>query len=1374
MRRTLLVMVVLCIIPIISFGQYIGLEGSVPSNWTTTNGTLGITNRHYKLGSQSVEWSWNSGAEIVIDNPDNMNTALNTYKGGIMLWIYNETPIDDEIVVEFSNGSTVPYWFNFKINYTGWRACWLRFKYDMKGPKGVNSLTTMKIKAPTSHSSGKLYFDRMLFPSDRINDRVTPDAQLPYINPGMNTNHWGALYHWETAFVSDLPLKTSLTTEDIDQLDTFTNNLVSSLSTWISTADVAAAKNYYNSLNIERIDGQIKGNPFVSLDEQKINKSDGDEVMGTVNKNLYKLAKAYIKYKDSEALDMYINMMDWVIDQGFDYTSGMGTNHHYGYSFGGFCESILLLKDVLSTRGLLNRYSKVATYWAGNQEYRENPDVNTFQGVVDSWLTVITSRLLSVATLPNTPEKYRTLQEMKRWVDESLVHANGTIGGIKPDGTVFHHFGHYPAYGTGGFDGLGKYIHLTRNTTFGLSNTSKQNMWKGLKGMITYCQKRKWGLGISGRHPLGGGQMSNGAIAAIGHLSVSGDPKSGDNVWREVGEQYLRLETGSSTNKQTLLDAGVIAKDSYQGAYTFNYAALGIYRKDNWMVTMKGYNMFLWGVEIYSGDNRYGRYQSYGTVQVINNGATDQDKDNGFHEEGWDWNRAPGATSIHLPLDKLEAPGSMMQRVGDERFTGYGNLNNQYGLFAMKLREEDRTNYTPSHQADKSVFNFRRYVVCAGTNISNDNTTYRTETTIFQHQLASQSQTVVVDGTTITSFPYSQDFNDDKSHWFIDGNNNGYWVPAGQSIEIRKQTQNSKSNKKKLDTTGDFAVAILNHGNAPTNKTYQYVILPNTTVEEMQQFATTMSNSNPSYSLEQATTNQHIYNAIQEGVKGYSFFNASTLTDSYVTEVSRACILIIKSINENQIKVSYTDPDLRIDPMTNTQSSTLSQMGEGLVTLKGQYAFVGTHTNCEIQSKSSTHTVLRFTTNHGMKSEVTLKKMGDHILIDESFETAPSASTYQLSTTYDTSNKSYFNRYELATMNKYYANAGKIFGTDLQYVIAGAEISEEGINPVDITFSPKTTTSKIESLHCSFLLGTLYSPANKFEETDFVRIEYRDKEGVYQPIGQLVGSKWSADAAATNPNFGKLGTDRDANAIIDADINTQYSDNTVAKQFDFEIHNLDINTLDLRIRIKSDHTYEGIHLDRVKVYNMQYGINISNVTRQEDLFSVDVEAVTQGTLHYIFTDTPVNKITTKHIKNSEDGVTKGSVVLTEGETTSISQFKDATTNLYLYMYIEDNNGYCSKVERVDSSITAATTFSVAVDSEELNTFYRNDILCLEGLNNMKSYIVQLFDLQGRVIEQQSISNNTAAYFYDTIGYPQVVLLKVVDGNHTNTFKVMKH
>ena len=79
------------------------------------------------------------------------------------------------------------------------------------------------------------------------------------------------------------------------------------------------------------------------------------------------------------------------------------------------------------------------------------------------------------------------------------------------------------------------------------------------------------------------------------------------------------------------------------------------------MVTLKGYNTDVWGAEIYTKDNRYGRYQSYGSVQIM--GAPSR-KASGYNENGWDWNRLPGTTTIHLPFELLNSPlpGTTMAR----------------------------------------------------------------------------------------------------------------------------------------------------------------------------------------------------------------------------------------------------------------------------------------------------------------------------------------------------------------------------------------------------------------------------------------------------------------------------------------------------------------------------------------------------------------------------------------------------------------------------------------------------------------------------------------------------------------------------------------
>lgn len=1367
MKKQLLLVAIIVATTITSYAQYIGLEGSVPANWNATNSNLNMSGTHYKLGSQSVKWEWNQGGEILITNPQNINTALNTYKGGMMLWIYNETPIDEDIIVEFGNGSTVSYWFNYNINFKGWRACWLRFKEDMKGTKGVTSLDYMRIKAPSKVASGKLFFDRMMFPSERINDRVTPDAQLPYINPEMNTNHWGALYYWENKTTSDIPLKNALTTDEMNQLKTFTSNVYQSLKPTISTTQVNNAKKFYNNLNIQINNGVITGDPYVSNDEAAINSGGGDATMKKINNNLYLLAKAAKLNNDQDALDKYINMMKYVIDQGFAVNSGMGTNHHYGYNFAGFCESILLLKDELDARGLLESFSKVGTYWAGIQEYKEQPHNDDLQGVIDSWNTVTIPRLTSIATKPNDPEKYRNLIELKRWMDESLKYSNGTIGGIKADGSTYHHGALYPAYANGGYTGLGKYINLTRNTDFNLSNESKKHIWEGIKALLTFTQERYWGIGVSGRHPLSSnGKFSNGVVRTMGTLANTEDPYTGAPFWREVGEQYLRFETANTTNKKNLINHGVAVGTPYEGAFTYNYSAFGVYRKDNWLVSIKGYNKYSWGAEIYKDENRYGRYQSYGTVQVLT-GDKATNANNGFEEEGWDWNRAPGATSVHLPLDQLESPNSgSLSVVGEMAFTGYANLENQYGLFGMLLREENQTNFVPTHQADKSVFAFDRYIVCSGTNISNDNNSYRTETTLFQYKLSAQNQAIVVDGNTITSFPYSADFADGQAHWIIDINNNGFWIPAGSSIEIRKQTQNSKSSTTKAATTGDFAVAVINHGNAPKGQEYQYVILPNTTIAEMQNFSNTMASANKAFELEQTSTSYHIYNAPKEQVKGYCFYNASSINDELISETDRACLILTKKISSSIVKVSYTDPDLRIQ-LNERITPNPSTMGDGLVTLKGSYQFVGDHDNCVIVSQDANQTVLRFSTQHGIKNEVTLEKKENPILISESFENAPSASTYLLSDSYDTDNKVYFNRYELASMNKYYANSARISGTDQNYILAGAKIQNAQSDAVSVNFATVNSSKQIKALHCSFLLGTLNQPADKFENTDFVRLEYKNKNGIYSPIGQLVGTQGSKDPANPNPNFGKLGSDRDLNSIIDADITTEYSSANTAQKFEFEIHNIDISDLDFRILLKTDHYYEGIHIDMVEVKQMPEWLQVRDITRNQFILSADINSTESGTIHYLFSPNEVPNITTKYILNSTTG-TKGSEAITKGATKTVSKNKTVSENYFLYLFLESADGTRSDIVEVKSSITASTS---PIGEKQITVYKGYEQLNIEGLNSHRKYNVAIYSAEGNQLFSQNYQNESHVEIQNIDLLPSFIIVQINDGKNSFSYKI---
>ena len=132
-------------------------------------------------------------------------------------------------------------------------------------------------------------------------------------------------------------------------------------------------------------------------------------------------------------------------------------------------------------------------------------------------------------------------------------------------------------------------------------------------------------------------------------------------------------------------EKGIQPAKAPQGFFVYNYGAAGIHRRANWMVTLKGFNTNVWGSEIYTKDNRYGRYQSYGSIQIMGYPSR---KASGYVEEGWDWNRLPGTTTIHLPLVLLDNPrsGTLMAR-STENFAGTSSLEGRNGMFAMKLKE---------------------------------------------------------------------------------------------------------------------------------------------------------------------------------------------------------------------------------------------------------------------------------------------------------------------------------------------------------------------------------------------------------------------------------------------------------------------------------------------------------------------------------------------------------------------------------------------------------------------------------------------------------------------------------------------------------------
>ncbi|MCT4648340.1 MAG: hypothetical protein N4A74_25355, partial [Carboxylicivirga sp.] len=895
-----------CLIFVDAYSQnYLGLEDAVPANWTASNDGLDLSSLHAKMGNESIRWNWSPSSSITINNPSGMANACKEYKGGMMLWIYNDDAKDADLKFEFQNsGGSIQYHFNYHIDFTGWRACWIRFDEDMQGVKSDKNLVTLKITAPSTSDGGTLYFDRMIFPDTRINDRVTPDKQLPDINPSMKNNHWAALWHWHSTYSYQIELKYSVSMEEAEALAEIRRRITSAVQGKSLTNDqVTKVQEKFDALNLRTENGIIYGPAYVAYDE--VDKANGDQTHSGISSLLYDIAKGWHHNKVSGFDQMFVDVLDWLYDQGLTVGSCLGTNHHYGYQFYKYPKAIWLMKEVLKEKDRFEPALQMIQFWMGVQEVRQLPEYHNFQGMVDAWNTIIPGRLMAIMLRDDSPELLRDIESNTAWMNAALQFSDGVIGGLKPDGSCFHHYMIYPAYANGGFAGLGQYFNYVGGTKYNLSENARNNFKKALELQSWYCNYRAFPNGLAGRHPING-EAGTGAINALGYLAKAYDP-----IDQELGAEYLRLARYKLDLYNEIKALGIEASKAPVGNRSANYGALNLHRRDDWLVAIKGFNKNVIGTEIYSANNRYGRYQGYGGVQILASADPVTAASSGFVLDGWDWNRFPGTTTIHLPYDLLDAPYSQRNEFSEyETFAGACSMDDN-GIFGMRLRENDYTNYTSDFVARKSVFAFDNRIICLGTGISNSNKVSKTETTLFQTHLDNDNDALLVNGEDINTFPLRKELKAEKDApvTIMDTKGNGYYVTDGK-VNVRKVEQESRHQKNKSVTTGKFAAAWIDHGTLPKDKEYEYTILVQSTSNELEEFKNKMLSSDQKpYTIIRKDNKAHI--VYDDATKNFGFvmFEPNTkVSESYIGATNYPCLVMINEQAIGEIKLAIADP----------------------------------------------------------------------------------------------------------------------------------------------------------------------------------------------------------------------------------------------------------------------------------------------------------------------------------------------------------------------------------------------------------------------------------------------------------------------------------
>lgn len=933
-----------------SYAQLVGFEESVPQTFKVAGkGELKTSSLFYKEGKSSLEWDFQPGSTLDVQvSPLSLN-AKKEQQFGITLWIYNEKPQQDSVRFEFLNeAGEVSYWFSYHLQAAGWRACWISFAY-MNGNKKDKNIVGYRLVAP--QREGRIFLDRLTFPEKKMNLRTTPDQQLPTNNGLSNRDlwHWCLVWKWEKQSY-DIPLLSKLTSRQKKDLKTIEQRLTDFLD--VKKAPQGQVNAAYKTFEKAAITPSAAGTgftgmPVVAPDEQ--DKKKGEMSWNDIETMLAGFAYDACYNQNETSKKNYFTVFDYAIDQGFAFGSGMGTNHHYGYQIRKIYTTAWLMRNEIYKHPHRDAYLSALRFWAALQETRQ-PCSPGRDELLDSWHTLLMAKLISAMMFPDANRQEQALNGLSRWLSSSLRYTPGTIGGIKVDGTTFHHGGFYPGYTTGVLATIGQFIAFTNGTDFELTEEARQHIKSAFIAMRNYCNFYEWGIGISGRHPFGG-KMGSEDIEAFANIALSGDLSGrGDAFDHGLAADYLRLiRNGDTPNARFFKKEGIQPAQAPQGFFVYNYGSAGIFRRADWMVTLKGYTTDVWGAEIYAKDNRYGRYQSYGSVQIMGKGNPVSRAGSGFVQEGWDWNRLPGTTTIHLPFELLDSPlkGTTMAR-SEENFSGSSSLGGMNGMFAMKLMERDYDNFTSDFVARKSVFCFDNRMICLGTGITNSNADYPTETTLFQ-----------------TKFNGKEPKADNDDYWLHDGYDNYYHVVDG-TVRSQVADQESRHEKTREKTAGKFSSAWIEHGKAPKDGTYEYMVLIQPSAAELDELQKT-----PAYEVLQRDQMAHVVYDKKTGITGYAAFEAyQPVNDQFIVSIPAETMVMYDKESDNRIRLSVCDPNLNLAEKTYTTKEPSRPIRKKIV-VKGIWMLPSPQEGVQLEYEGN-NTLLNVTCQHGQPVEMLL------------------------------------------------------------------------------------------------------------------------------------------------------------------------------------------------------------------------------------------------------------------------------------------------------------------------------------------------------------------------------------------------------------------
>lgn len=550
---------------------------------------------------------------------------------------------------------------------------------------------------------------------------------------------------------------------------------------------------------------------------------------------------------------------------------------------------------------------------------------------------------------PDDTQAAEDLHAFSHYLSACTQHVPGGKDILKPDGTGFHHKTHYNGY-MYSYTTWVEYMGRLKGTQFRISRDAYQRMSKAVVSVYLMCtasandKEHLYANSLAGRHPLYGLTASFSKELFRELVEIGGD-LDGKDFDPELAAYYNAF---FKTNHYK----GVAPRNT-DGFYQFNYSPAGIYRQANWVATMRCPTTQFWGGEIYNKTNRFGRYQSHGTLEVMYEGSPAASgypyKDKKSAEKGgWDWNVVSGATTVHYTDWKSMLPNGN----NTDRFDQWSLTTNfagalawkECGLFAAAFDQGDRwggQRFTPTNLSFcKSVFAIDGMLFSMGTGVSAQGDypdEWLTATNLFQTVTSGKGKTVV-NGKPLAEGK-SLRIDSGKEAWMVNACSTGYFVPAGHDPLVvcygKQTTPSSFGLSEQGMGTMTAAKAYIEHGAKPKGKGYRFVVIPATTPERMKAEAKRLSRKAEVFEVKQQQDSLHIVKHTPSNTTAYALFAPATGLKEGALRASDTELLLMERMTDKRLSIAVCNPDLR--PKSDKYYGWVSTPTTATLTLHGTW-----------------------------------------------------------------------------------------------------------------------------------------------------------------------------------------------------------------------------------------------------------------------------------------------------------------------------------------------------------------------------------------------------------------------------------------------------